>query len=270
MKLRGGMFLLIAIWGMILISANVLQVKAGSAESMLLLPNTTHWLGTDSLGRDLFLRLIIGSKNTLLVSLGAMLMSLVISLLVGWLMTTHRYLSTILGAIVGAFQVMPNLIWVIFFAAILKNTLALNSVSKVILLLSLCNWMGGAVLVANQIRQIRVKEFIKAAEAVGANAWQILWRHIWPNIRLAILTHGLFLFSSMVIQESSISFLGMGLESPQESWGTIMLEGWRSLTIAPHLVLAPTLFILLANWSLQYLLENTNTFKENFRSLPQY
>lgn len=257
----------VVIWGILILASQLLSHPTGNVEQMLVSPNLAHLFGTDSLGRDLFLRLILGTKNTIVVGLGALVLSLVISVFIGWLMTSYKWIADVASAIVGAFQVMPNLIWILFFASLLKNIAVPAGTLELILLLALCNWTGGAVLVANQIRVTRVQDYVLAAHAIGAKSWQVMFYHIWPNIKTPVWTHSLFLFSSLIIQESTISFLGLGLSSPNESWGTIMLEGWRSLSVSPHLALAPTFFILAANWSLLSIFRNRQTAKENFQEL---
>lgn len=206
-------------------------------------PGRAFPLGTDLLGRDLLSRLMWGARASLLVGVVANGIAVLIGVLLGALGGLWR---GAVGALVMRFtdvmMAFPVLLLAIALTAILRPSLGI-----VILVIALLNWVSVARVVYAQVVSLREREFVEAAQAVGASGTRILWRHVAPHLLPTALVWGSLGISTTVLLEATLSFLGVGVQPPTPSWGGIINESQSYLTTAPWLVLFPGAAILLTS-----------------------
>ena len=200
-----------------------------------------HPLGTDKLGRDILSRTIFGSRVSLLVGASTVLISLSIGLLVGSLSGYYGgWLDLLLMRAVDVLMAFPGILLAIAFSAVLGPGL-----DHVILALCLIGWTGYARLVRGEILSLKEKEYIQAARAMGCRPARVIVRHLVPNLLPPLLIQATFGLAGAIIAEGSLSFLGLGVEPPTPSWGSMLNEGRQFLLVAPHLTTYPGLAIML-------------------------
>lgn len=214
-----------------------LQNTSGS----LLPPSRAHWMGTDELGRDLFSRLIYGTRVSMAVSLLTALSALLVGTLYG---AVSGYVGgktdNVMMRAVDVIYALPDLLLIILITVIIGR-----GIMGVFLALSLVGWVTVARLIRGEVLRLKELSYIEAARALGAGHARILFRHILPNT-VGVLTVTLtFRIPSAILAESTLSFIGLGLTPPAASWGTLANEGWKALKFYPHLIIFPSLAIFL-------------------------
>ncbi len=208
-----------------------------------------HWLGTDQLGRDLLSRCIHGIR----VSVGIALLGLVVSALVG---TTAGLLAGLLGGWVDrvVMMVVDVFITVPFLLLVLVGIAAFGSdIPVLILLVGLARWETYARIVRGQVLQVREMPFIEAARALGATTPFIAWRHVLPNIASPLIVLLTLNFPSILLLESSLSFLGIGVQPPTASLGRMVGDGRDHLIFAWWVAVAPAAVIVTITFIVQML-----------------
>ncbi|MFZ5876510.1 MAG: ABC transporter permease [Nitrospirota bacterium] len=202
-------------------------------------PSSSHWMGTDRLGRDLLSRIIYGTRTSLLIGL----VSAVIALVVG----------TVYGAISGyaggrtdqvmmrgleALYALPDLLVIILLSTVLGR-----GVVSMVAAISLVGWMTVARLVRGEVLRLREQPFVEAARASGAGHARILLRHLLPQTVGLLIVTLTFRIPAGILAESTLSFVGLGIAPPQASWGSLAGEGWSAIKFYPHVILFPSLVI---------------------------
>ncbi len=206
-----------------------------------LLPySSEHPLGTDKLGRDLLSRTIYGSRVSLLVGLTTVALSLSIGLVIGSLSGyLGGWVDHLLMRLVDILLAFPGILLAIGFTAVLGPGL-----HHVIIALCLIGWTGYARLVRGEILVLREREYVQAAQALGCRPSRVIVRHLLPNLLPPLLIQATFGLAAAIIAEGSLSFLGLGVEPPTPSWGSMLNEGRQFLLVAPHLTTYPGLAIM--------------------------
>lgn len=200
-----------------------------------------HWLGTDKLGRDILSRTIYGARISLSVGFATVALSLAIGLAVGSLAGyLGGWVDLLLMRLVDILLAFPGILLAIAFTAVLGPGL-----DHVVLALCLIGWTGYARLVRGEIIALRQREFIQAARALGANPRRVIARHLLPNLIAPLLIQATFGLAAAIIAEGSLSFLGLGVEPPTPSWGSMLNDGRQFLLVAPHLTTYPGLAIMI-------------------------
>jgi ABC-type dipeptide/oligopeptide/nickel transport system permease subunit len=197
-------------------------------------------LGTDPLGRDILSRILYGAR----VSLGLALVAVIIAATIG---VTLGLVSGWVGGRVDAFVVsvveiqlsLPYLLFAIAFMALLQPSLG-----NLVIVLVLRSWVVYAQLVRVAVLSMKHREFVTVAVALGAGDWRILFRHIAPNVLASVLVVSSFQLAELIIVESSLSFLGLGVQPPMPSWGSMLSQGREYISSAWWLVLFPGLAII--------------------------
>jgi peptide/nickel transport system permease protein len=206
-------------------------------------PSFEHLLGTDDLGRDYLTEILYAGQVSLLLALSVALISTAIGVLVG-VVAGYRggWVDNLFMRITDLFLVVPA----IALLALILQGLGRNPFS-IVLVLSLIGWTYIARVVRGQVLSLREREFIEAARVVGANDSQIIWKHVLPNLGGVIAVNVALAVASAIIIESTLSFLGFGVQPPQTSWGNMLSQASGLIgTSKVYLLYFPGLFILTA------------------------
>ncbi|MGE0763432.1 MAG: ABC transporter permease [Bdellovibrionales bacterium] len=221
-------------------------------DKILAAPTSEHWLGTDSLGRDMLSRLIHGARMSMAVGIVTALISLFVGAaygaVAGWM---GGRVDALLMRFVDILYSVPTLVLlilvkVIFDSVPLFTNPELKALTGMLLALSVVGWVTLARMVRGQVLQVKQMVYIEAAQALGASGPRIVMRHIFPNILGPIIVILTFQIPSNILYESFLSFLGLGLQPPYSSWGVLANEGWRSLRSYPHLIISPGIALFTA------------------------
>jgi peptide/nickel transport system permease protein len=234
-----GILVLIVLLGPVLSPAGSAQISLGQA---LQGPQLTHWFGLDEDGRDLLYLILMGGRLSLLISVVTVAITLSAGVLLG---ATAAYfggrwdeLFIFVSDVLLAF---PSILLVIALAAFQKEM----SVWQVIIILSAVGWVSFARLVRGQVLALKEREFIQASRIVGVSFLRLLWRHLVPNLAGPLLVQASFAMAGVIIAESTLSFLGLGVPPDVPSWGRLLDQGVQYLLVAPHLSIFPGLAIML-------------------------
>ncbi len=202
----------------------------------LAFPSAEHWFGIDDLGRDFFGRIVYGARVSLGIGFSAALFSLVVGLPLGAL---AGYLGGrfdwVIMRIVELFSVVPPLL-----AALLLASVTRGGLWAIILIAALFGWVNVCLLVRAQVKSFREKEFIIAAQALGASPWHIIWRHLIPNSVSPIIVGFVLAIPLAMMLEASLSFLGIGVQPPTPSWGQMINVGMNFMFFYWHMAVFPT------------------------------
>ncbi|MCC6158046.1 MAG: ABC transporter permease [Deltaproteobacteria bacterium] len=208
-------------------------------DAALCVPGAGHLLGCDELGRDVWSRLLWGSRASMAVGICAVLVSMTIGVLVG---AVAGYAGGVVDAIVmrgiDILLAFPGILLAIAVAGVLGPSFV-----NVIIALSVLGWVGYARLVRGQVLSIRERDFVLSARSIGASPWRIVWRHVLPEVAAPVVVQATFGVAGAILAEASLSFLGLG---PQDvpTWGAMLAEGLDYLLTAPNLSVWPGLAVL--------------------------
>ncbi|MFF0827418.1 ABC transporter permease [Brevibacillus sp. NPDC003359] len=248
-----GLFIILALVGMAIIGPNL--VPYSYSDQSLLTKNqeisAEHWFGTDELGRDMFARTWYGARISLTIGIVAALIDLVIGVTVGGIAgymagrgKRGDRIDTLIMRIIEVLYGLPYLLVVILLMVVMEPGML-----TIIIALSATGWVGMARLVRGQILQLKNQEFILAAQVLGAKFSRILLKHLIPNTFGVIIVNLTFTIPSAIFAESFLSFLGLGVQAPVASWGTMTNDGlgviltgdwWR--LFFPALMISLTMF----------------------------
>jgi peptide/nickel transport system permease protein len=220
------------------------DVGATDLSMRYLAPSAAHWFGTDSTGRDIFSRVVFGSRISLQVGIIVVVVSTVIGTVLGAIAGYYGgWIDRIVsGYIFNVFLAFPGLLLAIAMVAFLGAGL-----NKLILALCIIGWVGYARLIRGQVLKVREYDFVQAARALGASDARILFIHILPNSIQPLIVQASLGMAGAVLSEASLSFLGLGVPPPSPSWG-VMIEEARDLSTlqaAPHALIFPGIAIAL-------------------------
>jgi peptide/nickel transport system permease protein len=220
------------------------DVGATDLSMRYLAPSAAHWFGTDSTGRDIFSRVVFGSRISLQVGIVVVVVSTVIGTVLGAIAGYYGgWIDRIVsGYVFNVFLAFPGLLLAIAMVAFLGAGL-----NKLILALCIIGWVGYARLIRGQVLKVREYDFVQAARALGASDARILFIHILPNSIQPLIVQASLGMAGAVLSEASLSFLGLGVPPPSPSWG-VMIEEARDLSTlqaAPHALIFPGIAIAL-------------------------
>jgi peptide/nickel transport system permease protein len=202
--------------------------------------SSAHPLGTDKLGRDILSRTIYGGRISLSVGLATVALSLTIGFAIGSLSGLFGgWIDQSLMRLVDILMAFPGILLAIALTAVLGPGL-----DHVVLALCLIGWTGYARLVRGEILALREREFVQAARALGCAPQRIVLCHLLPNLLPPLLIQATFGLAAAIVAEGSLSFLGLGVEPPTPSWGSMLNEGRQFLLVAPHLTTYPGLALM--------------------------
>jgi peptide/nickel transport system permease protein len=202
-------------------------------------PSAVHWLGLDELGRDILARLLVGARISLLVGIVVVGISAGVGTLLGSIAGYYGgIVDDVVSRVSDVLMAFPGLLLAIAVVAVLGPSLI-----NVVLALALIGWVGYARLVRGQVLRVRELEYVQAARALGAATPRILARHVVPATLPALIVQATLGMGGAIVAEASLSFLGLGVQPPTPSWGTMLNYGRAHLLDAPHLTIFPGLAI---------------------------
>ncbi|HEX3716857.1 MAG TPA: ABC transporter permease [Verrucomicrobiae bacterium] len=212
-------------------------------------PSRLHWLGTDPLGRDLLARLLYGGMISLSVGLAATFVSLVIGVIYGAISGfVGGNLDAAMMRIVDILYALPFTIFVILLMVFFGQNIILLFVA-----IGAIEWLTMARIVRGQVMSIKQQEFVEAARALGLRKRRILLRHILPNLLGPIIVYATLTVPEVMLLEAFLSFLGLGVQPPQSSWGVLIKEGAEMMEEYPWLLIYPAIVMALTLFSLNFL-----------------
>jgi peptide/nickel transport system permease protein len=212
-------------------------------------PSAAHWLGTDELGRDILARLLYGGRVSFLVSALVVVFSLAVGTVIGLISgMAGGWLDELLMRAADVLLAFPGILFAIALMAILGPSL-----HNVVLALISIGWVTYARLARGLTLQLRERDFVLASRSLGASTSRLLFRHILPNLIPSLIVQASFSFAAVILAESALSFLGLGVQPPDPSWGNMLSDGKNHLLDAPHLTIFPGLAIFLTVLSLNLL-----------------
>lgn len=215
---------------------NAIDVKA-----ILLEPSAVHYMGTDGLGRDVFSRMLHGARISLLVGIVAVGIATAIGVVLGAIAGYYRgWVDIIIMRMVDVMLSIPT-----FFLILAVIAFLTPSIWNIMIVIGLTSWMGVTRLVRAEFLSLREREFVMASQTLGAKDRRLIFRHLLPNSLTPIIVSSVLGVASAVLIESGLSFLGLGVQAPQASWGNILTDGKEYIQFAWWLSLFPGLAILI-------------------------
>jgi oligopeptide transport system permease protein len=212
-------------------------------------PSHLHWLGTDPLGRDLLARLLYGGRISLMVGLLATGVSLTIGVLYGAVSGfAGGKLDMLLMRCVDILYALPFTIFVILLMVFFGQSIILLFVA-----IGAVQWLTMARIVRGQVMSLKHQEFVEAARALGLRRRRIVLRHILPNLLGPIIVYATLTVPEVMLLEAFLSFLGLGVQPPQSSWGVLIKEGAEMMEEYPWLLIYPALAMALTLFALNFL-----------------
>lgn len=260
---KQAMFAAVYLTLVILISLFVVFIKGLDPDAIDVVnklqgPSAEHWFGTDNMGRDYFARVLYGGRISLLVGVLAMLTSIILGVTVG---TISGYfggiVDNVLMRIVDVFQSIPWIIMVTVVGIIFKKGLF-----SIIFVIGLFSWMEIARLVRSEVLSSKEREYVQYARFIGVRSFAVMLQHVLPSVFPTIITAATAAIASAIMTESSLSFLGLGIQQPMSSWGSLLQQAQQYLQTAPYMAVLPGILIILTVYSFNKLGDVLRVFVE--------
>ena len=201
-------------------------------------PSLDHWMGTDTLGRDLYVRILCGGRISIAVGFVATMVSLLIGVAYG---ASSAYLGgridTTMMRIVDVLYALPFTVFVILLTVIFGR-----SIIMLFIAIGAVEWLTMARIVRAQVLDVKKQTFVEAAITLGLNKKTIIWRHILPSILGPVVVYSTLTIPAVILLESVLSFLGLGVQPPMSSWGTLIKEGADLMEMYPWMLFFPVIF----------------------------
>ncbi len=233
---------IILLWALLATLGSSLPLAPNSIKlSNILVSGTTQtWLGFDDLGRPIFDRLIVGAQTSFFVAFSVVAISLLVGSCLG---TASAYfggwIDLAFTRVIDIFLAFPGILLAISLAGIMGP-----GIDNVVIALSVVGWVGYARLARAQVLSVKERDHVLAAIAMGVSPVRIIMCHLLPLISAPLIVEASFGIAGVVIGEAGLSFLGLGVQPPSASWGSMIRDGTRYMLVAPHMVIAPGLALM--------------------------
>ena len=226
-----------------------LTPNAIDLHNILTPPNGTVWFGNDELGRPISDRLMVGARTSFFVAGAVVLLTLAVGSVLGIIGAySEGWIDHVLVRVIDVFLAFPGILLAIALAGVLGPGL-----DNVIIALTAVGWVGYARLARAQVLALKNSDQVVAARALGANATRIIRFHLIPMIGAPLIVEASFGFAGVVIAEAGLSFLGLGVQPPTASWGSMIRDGTDYMLVAPHVVIAPGLALMSVVFAVNWL-----------------
>ena len=212
-------------------------------------PDTVHWFGTDDLGRDLFTRTLYGARVSLAIGVLAVFVSVVIGI-------TYGAISGFIGGRVDYFMqrsveiayAMPFMLFVIILMV-----MAGRNIYVMFIALGAIQWLSMSRIVRGQVLALKRMEYVDAARAIGVSNWKIIFRHMVPNVMGPVIVYTTLTIPAVILEEAFLSFLGLGVQEPMSSWGTLINDGVAAMDVYPWMLIFPCVTLFMTLLALNFL-----------------
>ena len=212
-------------------------------------PTAAHPFGYDHLGRDLLSRVIFGTRVALLVGLIATGISVTIGVVMGAVAGYFGNRSdTLISRVIDTLMAFPIIALLLVLASVLGPSL-----NTTIIVIGVTGWARFARVVRADVMSLKATDFVTAARAVGVRDWRIIWRHLLPNVMGPVIVLATLGIGGIIILESALSFLGLGIRPPDPSWGRTLADGRDSILRFPHISFFPGLMIVITVLAFNFL-----------------
>jgi len=269
-KMRRSTRVSIALLGIIIVAAIIgpelsnWQPEDIDWEAMEQSPSLAHPFGTDLVGRDLFVRTMIGARTSITIAFIATLASLIIGVpwgaFAGYL---GGRVDQVMMRIVDVLYGLPFILLVILLVVLFgRNPYLLFAALGAIF------WLDLARIVRGQTLSIRQALFIEASRSLGAHTGQIVWRHIIPNVTGPIIVYATLTLPSVILAESFISFLGLGVQEPNTSWGVLIADGTATIESSPWMLIFPGILLVTTLWCCNTLGDRLSDHRDDIQRSP--
>ncbi len=212
-------------------------------------PSWQHLCGTDQMGRDLFIRIMYGARISITIGLVAAAINFVIGVLYGGV---AGYLGgkvdMVMMRVVDILISLPSMLYIVLIMLVLGS-----SVVSVVIALCFTSWIGTARVVRSEVMHLKHSEYVLAARLSGAKLWDILVTHLIPNAMGPIIVSTAFLIPNAIFSEAFLSFLGIGIQAPMASWGTLANDARSTLLAYPHQMIFPVLAVCVTMFSFNFI-----------------
>jgi peptide/nickel transport system permease protein len=236
------------------VDAGYIDVTAANAQ-----PSREHLFGTDNLGRDTLARSMAGGRISMSVGIVAMLIAMFFGTFIGLLAGYFPKLDGMLMRLTDMFLALPQLPLLLVTIMLFRDTLRgifgpeTGIFLLIVFVIGILNWMPTARVVRAEVLSIKEQEFVVAAKSIGTRQFRIISRHIFPNVLSPIIVSATLGIAGAIINESALSFLGLGFPSDFPTWGRLLYDGKDFLTLTPSIVFWPGLFISLTVLSVNFI-----------------
>jgi oligopeptide transport system permease protein len=199
-------------------------------------PSAGHWFGTDTLGRDMLVRVMIGGQIAILVAITTTIIAVAIGVTYGAIAAyTGGWVDNLMMRVVDALYGFPTVVFIIVVMAVTGT----RSLVALFALIGAISWLTMARITRGQVLALRGREFVEAARSLGVPPGRILARHVLPNAAGPVIVYATLALPQVMITEAFLSFLGLGVQAPLASWGTLVTEGSSQIVVYPWLLVFP-------------------------------
>lgn len=243
--------LVIVCWCLVSLFSRAMDLHPNeiALDKLLQGPGPHAFFGYDDLGRPMLDRVLIGARTSLIVALWVVCLSSLAGTVIGLIAAYFgAWVDRTISLIIDIFLAFPGLLLAIALSGIMGPGL-----DNVVIALSIVGWVGFARLTRAQVLSIKHREHVHAAVALGTGSVSIMFKHILPLAMAPLIVEASFGIASVVVAEAGLSFLGLGIQPPEASWGNMIRDGARYLLVAPHMVLVPGIALMLVVLSVNML-----------------